>query len=51
MPLPHEQNVPLIATKETWHDVVISHELTKPQKEQVENFFKSSLMCSQECQI
>lgn len=40
MPLPHERNVPSLATKETWKDVEISGELTEPQKGQVKTLLQ-----------
>ena len=35
MPLPHEKSVPPLGNEETWENVVISDDITEPQKQQV----------------
>ena len=40
MSLPHERDVPQFTTEETWEDVVISYELSEPQKIQVKKLLQ-----------
>ena len=40
MSLPHERDVPQFTSEETWEDVVISYELSEPQKIQVKKLLQ-----------
>ena len=40
MSLPHERDVSQFTTEETWEDVVISYELSEPQKLQVKKLLQ-----------